>query len=218
MLTDPCTCCYLRFAPERFSETDKRPPVCIECQKHVGKADQRDRDHVRDWHASLQSTQRGYETRLERMRDSLDAVDAELVKTRLERDQAVDIITTEFFKHPIGELRDRLESDIVSKEHERVEAAYRLRSRAMVVLWRLDRIHNTVDAKDRGKCKCGTPADKCAELSRLDPITTELDAWEKEQKERLRLGQRYSLPDEHPDVQRSNSSWMHRPPRPPAHR
>lgn len=215
MNPDPCTCCYLRFAPERFSLTDRRPPVCVECAKHVGRPEQRDRDHVREWRAAYAESERGANRRIANIRAAMEGVERELASTKAELEEAVKVISGDYFKASIGDLHKRLESTIVIEQSDKMEAAYRQRSRAFAVLWRIDRLHNTYDSKVRGQCKCGALEDRCSVLEILKPFATEIDAWESREKERLQSGKTHGLPDDHPAVRRLGPAYGSRmPPRP----
>jgi|SRR6187551_143438 len=215
MNPDPRTCCYLRFAPERFSPTDHRPPVCIECEKHVGKPDQRDREHVRDWRAAYAASERSTNRRIESMHAATEAVERQLASNKAELQEAVNVIAGDYFKASIGDLQKRLESTIVMEHSDKMEAAYRQRSRAFAVLWRVDRLHNTYDSKVRGQCTCGTAEERCKILQILKPFATEIDSWEACEKDRLRSGKTHGLPNEHPAVRLFGSTFGSRmPPRP----
>lgn len=210
MEPDVCACCYLRFAPERFSPTDKRPAVCEACVKHIGKAEVRDRDHVAAWRSEYGSMRRHYEGRITNMLTSREAIEAELARTKLDLQQAVDLLSTQYFDAPIGALRNAIETDVAQKEHAKTEAAYRTRSTAMGVIWHIDRLHNTQDVKERGKCKCGLPEDRCGVLKVLEPFTQMLDRWEDQEKERHRDGRPHGLPSDHPLViaeRRAYGAW-----------
>lgn len=146
------------------------------------------------------------------MRVLLDASDNEKAELRSALEEAINTISSDYHKAPIGDLRNALETELVAEEHRRAESAYRTRSRAMSVLWRIDQLHNAVNAKSTSTCKCGVPADRCAILTALSPFTEELDNWEAREKERMRAGKTHGLPAEHPDVkkymQNPRSIWQ----------
>lgn len=200
MKAEICACCFLRYAPERFSPTDKRPQVCVECMRHFGNAAQRDADHLRDWRAAHAQTTKSYEGRLSNMRKLLDASDAEKAELQSALSDAIDTISSEFHKAPIGDLRNALETALVTEERDRAESAFKIRSRAMVVIWRVDQFHNTIDTKSTDVCKCGDRADQCQTLAAVAPFTEELDKWESRERERMRAGKTHGLPAEHPDA------------------
>lgn len=200
MEREACTCCFLRYAPERFSLTDKRPQVCTQCAHHLGDGARRDKEHLRDWRAAHTETVKTYETRLANMRELLDASDQEKAELRSALADAINTISSDYHKAPIGDLRNALETELVTEEQRRAESAYRTRSRALVVLWRIDQVHNTVDSKSASTCKCGAPADRCEILKLLSPFTSELDKWETREKDRMRAGRSHGLPADHPDA------------------
>ncbi|WP_298868460.1 hypothetical protein [uncultured Microbacterium sp.] len=202
MEREVCTCCFLRYAPERYSLTDKRPQVCAECIHHLSDADRRDKEHLRDWRAEHAATTTSYETRLANMRDLLDKSDQEKADLSSALTDAISTISSDYHKAPIGDLRNALESELVTEEQHKAESAYRIRSRAMVVLWRIDRLHNTFETKSKSACKCGTPADRCEILKLLAPFVDELDKWENREKERMRSGRTHGLPADHPDAKK----------------
>jgi hypothetical protein len=136
------------------------------------------------------------------MRKLLDAADVEKAELRSALSDAMDTISSDYHKAPIGDLRNALETELVTEEHRKTESAYRTRSRAMTVLWRIDQLHNTIDTKPASACKCGTPADRCSILKILSPFTDELDKWETSEKGRMRDGRPHGLPADHPDAKK----------------
>lgn len=198
MEREVCTCCYLRYAPERFSLTDKRPQVCTECAKHTGRAELRDREHLQAWRAEYGQMRQTLEGRIQNMHKARESVESELAATRQDLAQAVSAAADNYFSAPIGALRNAIETDVVLEEKRRMDAAYRQRDRAMATIWKIDQLHNALGG--RGNCKCGLPNDRCLVLKALAPFTDELDRWEDTQKTRLREGQDHGLPREHPAV------------------
>lgn len=202
MQRETCTCCYLRYAPERFSPTDKRPQVCTECVHHLSDANKRDREHLRDWRAAYSETAAGYERRLANMHTLLDSADKAQADLRAELSDAIDTISSEFHRAPIGDLRNTLETELVMNERRRAETAFRIRSRAMAVLWRIDQIHNILSGKSAAVCKCGQPENRCEVLAALAPFTEELDKWETQEIDRMKASKTHGLPAQHPDAKK----------------
>ena len=195
----PCLCCV---TPQPFHFTTVSDQVvCAFCVRHLGaeKAERRDRDHIGIWAEMFADEQESHRDDLATAASSA-ALNEETIATLTARvEQLTKVIASEFTSAPTGSARDLLETAVVKRAERNTELAARRIDRTMAVLWRLAELHHD-DPANAGRCVCGKPVAKCAELHALDAERQSLKDWERKAVALLREGKRHGLPDEHPEV------------------
>lgn len=195
-----CSCCGLpRIKPHPRDSDDHRPKQCAPCWEHADSTIQKVKEHREWWgayRATLVAQIADREAGIERGQQAIQRLTTALADLRrgviAEVDSDVD--------HPLHVYLERV---AVSEANQKVDAAYRLRDRAMRTVWYMDDRHNE---QLNGDCSCGLKASSCRDLRVLLPIVGELRTWESNQVQRMRQGKAHSLPAEHESGPRGG--WM----------
>lgn len=191
-----CACCGL---PQPiYLDSDSAQRVCDECKRHnTGDWQKVARLHM-EWVVGFRNMSRERRNEeIEAGRQSTARRDARIKELESELAEAVSVIASQYEKSPIGDLQLSVQSTVVARAESRQNSAFNMRSAAMRVIWRLDRIHHEQGSAGSA-CSCGKPAKTCRELATVQPFTKLLDDWEDREKDRLNDGRECGLPREHP--------------------
>ena len=207
-VTATCLCCQVDYVFTFKSSSDH--VLCRGCERHQGdskaKLQLKDRDHVALWRSEVQLQAEEAAEREAVLESQVKSLKGELTEMRVEASDLRETVRRGFNEAPVLAVEKWLAGEAVNDAHDRRDAAYRTRDRALRAIWALDRLHRASE-RDEHQCVCGTRMSKCREAAVLEAMTEALWRWESDQIDRLRRGLACGLPDDHPEVRKRGLSY-----------
>lgn len=157
---------------------DGRRRTCPECYEHGASMMAANRKHTELWRSLVQSQKRDHDAHAARLGEEISLL-------RKQLDERPEKIVERYV--------DQQELDAARAEAQR---AFQSRENAWQALCQVRLIHREGES---GYCRCGKRMDNCKIVKIVDRYPG-LEAWEKEQYQRLRDGRDHRLPDGHPAV------------------
>ena len=192
-----CECCGVRA---RFTFTSTSDHViCKGCKRHqgdsLGKAIQRDRDHVGLWSSEVDLVREEFATHRAQALAAQERLTRQLEQIRLENDGLRQAIVRGFEAAAPADVQKILADKSVKEAEDQRDAAYRSRDHAYRGLWAVDDLHHEEETSE--ECSCG--AASCPVLEAVGLVRPSLYDWENKQIDRARNGLDHGLPRDHPE-------------------